>query len=69
MPGLAFDKSFNRIGYGGGFYDRYLSQKNKLYKAALAYESQVLEHIPAEDNDVKTDMIVTEESIYRNLDY
>lgn len=69
MPGLAFDKSFNRIGYGGGFYDRYLSEKNKLYKAALAYESQVLEHIPAEDNDVKPDMIVTEESIYRNLDY
>lgn len=69
MPGLAFDKSYNRIGYGGGFYDRYLSVENKLYKAALAYEAQLLESIPTQDGDVRPDMIVTEESIYRNLDY
>lgn len=69
MPGLAFDRSYNRIGYGGGFYDRYLSVENKLYKAALAYEAQLLESIPAQDGDVRPDMIVTEESIYRKLDY
>lgn len=69
MPGLAFDKSFNRIGYGGGFYDRYLSEKNNLYKVALAYECQILEKIPVEDCDVKPDMIVTEENIHRRLDY
>lgn len=69
MPGLAFDKSYNRIGYGGGFYDRYLSVENKLYKAALAYEAQLLESIPARDGDVRPDMIVTEENIYRKLDY
>lgn len=69
MPGLAFDKSYNRIGYGGGFYDRYLSVEDKLYKAALAYEAQLLESIPAQDGDVRPDMIVTEESIYRKLDY
>lgn len=69
MPGLAFDKNFNRIGYGGGFYDRYLSGENRFYKAALAYEYQVLEHIPAQECDVKPDMIVTEENIRRNLDY
>ena len=69
MPGLAFDRSYNRIGYGGGFYDRYLSVENKVYKAALAYEAQLLESIPAQDGDVRPDMIVTEESIYRKLDY
>ena len=69
MPGLAFDKSHNRIGYGGGFYDRYLSVENKLYTAALAYEAQLLESIPAQDGDVRPDMIVTEENIYRKLDY
>lgn len=69
MPGLAFDRSYNRIGYGGGFYDRYLSVDNKLYKAALAYEAQLLESIPAQDGDVRPDMIVTEENIYRKLDY
>lgn len=69
MPGLAFDRNYNRIGYGGGFYDRYLSVENKLYKAALAYEAQLLESIPAQDGDVRPDMIVTEENIYRKLDY
>ena len=69
MPGLAFDRSYNRIGYVGGFYDRYLSVENKLYKAALAYEAQLLENIPAQDSDVRPDMIVTEENIYRKLDY
>ena len=69
MPGLAFDRSYNRIGYGGGFYDRYLSVENKLYKAARAYEAQLLESIPAQDGDVRPDMIVTEENIYRKLDY
>ncbi len=69
MPGLAFDREYNRIGYGGGFYDRYLSEKNSFYKAALAYEYQLLEHIPAQESDVRPDMIITEEDIHRKLDY
>lgn len=69
MPGLAFDLSFNRIGYGGGFYDRYLAQENRLYKAALAYSYQLVPAVFAEPTDVKTDMIITESNIYRHLDY
>lgn len=69
MPGVAFDKEYNRIGYGGGFYDRYLSGENKFYKAALAYEFQFVDHIRTEHVDVKPDMIVTEDNIYRKLDY
>ena len=69
MPGVAFDKDYNRIGYGGGFYDRYLSGENKFYKAALAYEFQFVDHIQTEHVDVKPDMIVTEDNIYRKLDY
>lgn len=69
MPGVAFDKDYNRIGYGGGFYDRYLSGENKFYKAALAYEFQFVDHIRTEHVDVKPDMIVTEDNIYRKLDY
>ena len=69
MPGVAFDKEYNRIGYGGGFYDRYLSGENKFYKVALAYEFQFVEHIRTEHVDVKPDMIVTEDNIYRKLDY
>lgn len=47
MPGVAFDKNNGRIGYGGGFYDRYLKKINpKAHKIALAYDLQIFEEIP-----------------------
>lgn len=64
-PGVVFDKSFNRIGYGKGYYDRILAKKRKDTKTiAVAYEFQVLDNIPAEEHDIKMDKIVTEENIY-----
>lgn len=69
MPGLAFDREYNRIGYGGGFYDNYLLRENGFYKAALAYDFQLVEHIPTEESDVRPDMLISEEKIYRRLDY
>ena len=61
MPGLAFDRSFNRIGYGGGFYDRYLDRKAgcRFIKVALAYDFQLFEHIETEEHDYQVDMIIT----------
>lgn len=63
MPGVAFDKCRNRIGFGGGYYDRYLSDKPMLYKIALAYNCQVVDHIVAEATDIKPDIIVTETGV------
>lgn len=60
MPGIAFDKNRNRIGYGGGFFDRYLQGENNLYKVALAYDYQVFDNIPSEETDIRPDMIITE---------
>ncbi len=63
VPGVAFDKKRNRVGFGKGFYDRLL--KNRRAKAiALAYEFQVLDEVPADEHDVKMDMIITEENQY-----
>jgi 5-formyltetrahydrofolate cyclo-ligase len=61
MPGLAFDSQHNRIGYGGGFYDRYLEDHKHInfYKAALSYEFQIVPHIPYEEYDKKVDCIIT----------
>lgn len=62
MPGVAFDEKRNRIGYGGGYYDRYLSQ----YRAEitctcmLAFECQRLEKIEEEPCDIRPDRILTE---------
>lgn len=65
LPGLAFDEKKHRMGYGGGFYDKYLSGHKKHFKAALAYDFQVFDSIPAEEYDVPADIIVTEERIIR----
>lgn len=63
MPGVAFDKSRNRIGFGGGYYDRYLENHQGLTKAALAYSCQIVDRIDSEDTDIKPDLIVTESNI------
>ncbi|MCQ2969678.1 MAG: 5-formyltetrahydrofolate cyclo-ligase, partial [Clostridium sp.] len=59
MPGVAFDKEGNRIGYGGGYYDKYL-EKNiiKSQKVALAYEEQILEKIESDFYDMKVNFII-----------
>ena len=61
MPGIAFDPGHNRIGYGGGFYDKYLANhpKTTFTKVALTYDFQILPHLETEDHDYKVDSIVT----------
>ena len=63
LPGLAFDRSGARLGYGGGFYDTYLAKHAGCKKAALAYSAQIAPEIPTEPVDVKTDMIITEKEL------
>jgi 5-formyltetrahydrofolate cyclo-ligase len=61
LPGLAFDLGGNRIGYGAGYYDRYLSkhQKDHFLKVALAYDFQVYDHLEADEFDIRADLILT----------
>lgn len=76
MPGAVFDKKRHRIGYGKGFYDRYLGRildENKrmtvyyaelqMTTAALAYSCQILPLIPCEEHDIRPDMLITEKGI------
>lgn len=63
MPGVAFDNKKNRIGYGRGFYDKYLAQNECENKIALAYDFQVMEEVPYDNDDIKPDMIITEKDI------
>lgn len=62
IPGLCFDIKGRRIGYGGGYYDRYLSQypKDKFHITALACEYQIFESLPFNENDKPVNLIVTE---------
>ena len=58
MPGLAFDRVGHRMGYGGGFYDRFLTEEPNHPTIALCYEFQLLEHIPTEEFDVPVDYVL-----------
>lgn len=72
MPGIAFDEKRNRIGYGGGYYDKYLScleqevEPEHICKVAVAYQCQVVKMgmIENELHDVRADYIVTENMVY-----
>ena len=68
VPLVAFDKKLNRLGYGGGFYDRYIqhvSNIKKILKVGLAYSFQKLNKIPINKFDQKLDIIITEKDIFK----
>lgn len=70
VPGVAFDLSGHRLGYGKGFYDRVLhSCEDRGVLVGLGFEMQLVEALPAETHDVRMDMVVTEERIlgFRDL--
>ena len=68
IPIVAFDKNLNRLGYGGGYYDRFIervSRKKKIIKIGLAISSQKIKKIPINKHDQKLDYIITNENIVK----
>jgi len=63
VPFLAVDKHGNRVGYGGGYYDRYL-KKIKAKRIAYGYGFQVVNEVPTQEWDEKMDVIVTDEQVF-----
>lgn len=63
LPGLAFTLTGKRLGYGGGYYDRYLEAHPKVFRAAPAYPFSVLESIPAQEHDMRADAIILPEGV------
>ncbi len=64
VPGVAFDTCCRRIGFGGGYYDRFLAECAAV-SIALCYEGQIVERVPTDSTDVPVDIIVTEKRIFR----
>ena len=58
MPGLAFDKAGHRIGYGGGFYDKFLMAEPDHPTVALCYEFQMYAHLDTEEFDIPVDLVL-----------
>ena len=65
MPGVAFDEECHRIGYGGGFYDRFLEKHPYITRVAVAFEFQMMSEVPVESTDISPEIIVTEKEIYK----
>lgn len=63
LPMLGFDRTGGRIGYGAGYYDRFLEKHPGLRKIGIAYGCQEAEKIPVEENDIFMDLIITEDGV------
>ncbi len=64
VPGIVFDETGNRIGYGGGFYDNFLKVlKNNVSSLGLTFELQILKRIPVEEKDMKVNCLLTEDRL------
>ncbi|KAB3532150.1 5-formyltetrahydrofolate cyclo-ligase [Alkaliphilus pronyensis] len=61
VPGLVFDDRGYRIGYGGGFYDRFLSEIPNIPTVSLAFEMQMVDSVPFDNYDIPVRYIITEE--------
>lgn len=63
VPGLIFTPTGYRIGYGGGYYDRFFSENKEIFKIGLCYEMQIAPEVPRGKYDIPVDYIITEERI------
>jgi 5-formyltetrahydrofolate cyclo-ligase len=65
VPGAGFDLRGNRLGYGGGYYDRFFMRiKPTVPRIAIGFECQVIEDVPVDQHDAKMTMLITENEIY-----
>jgi 5-formyltetrahydrofolate cyclo-ligase len=63
LPMLGFDRVGGRIGYGAGYYDRFLSKNPDLRKIGVAFACQEFDGLPVDENDIRMDVIITEDGI------
>jgi 5-formyltetrahydrofolate cyclo-ligase len=69
LPMLGFDRKGGRIGYGAGYYDRFLAKHGNMRKIGVAFACQELDSLPVDENDMPMDYIITEDGIvYRNTE-
>jgi 5-formyltetrahydrofolate cyclo-ligase len=65
IPLIAFDAEGSRLGYGAGYYDRFLKRHHHILKIGVAYSLQQQTILPQDVDDVRMDIIVTEKKVYR----
>lgn len=66
VPGIVFDTKCYRLGYGGGYYDKFLKSLNKI-SCGVCYDFQIIDSLPVEDNDVQLNYVISENRIIKKL--
>jgi len=70
VPGVVFDRKGNRLGFGGGFYDRFLGKlSNRTKLVALAFELQLVDNVSSQSYDIAVDYLITERGIINCKNY
>lgn len=64
VPGVCFGLCMHRLGYGKGYYDRFLSH-SPAYRIGVCYDFQIVEKLPSHENDQRMDMIITDKQVIR----
>ena len=64
VPGVAFDKYLSRLGYGKGYYDKYLENKN-VYKIGICFSEQIVDKVPIDKHDIKMNLLLTEKEFIK----
>lgn len=64
VPALSFDTNGYRLGWGGGYYDRFLGSNQNVYTVGICYDCCITDSIPKDQYDVHVDMVLTENNIY-----
>ena len=65
LPGTVFDKNCNRVGYGKGFYDRFMQKCPSMVGIGLGFECQIAPFLPVEEHDYRMNALITETGFYR----
>lgn len=63
VPGTVFDRCGHRLGYGRGYYDRFLAASPRAVRIGLAFSLQLTDHIPAQSHDIPMDILITEQEV------
>lgn len=64
VPGLGFDERLGRIGYGGGYYDRFLARCRKKFSIGIAYKEQMVDAVPMGEHDAPVDLVLTSDRAF-----
>lgn len=66
VPGVSFDKELNRLGFGKGYYDKFLSKKD-IFKIGICFENQIVSKLPVDSDDIKMDLIITNKRVLKKV--